>query len=74
MRKIKNFFIHLLGGHTGEDYRNAFKRGGYYTLLSVECEMRANYGKPPMEWCNNVWKYVNDLIGHYEDRRTSTEP
>ena len=74
MRKIMNFMIHLLGGFTEEDKRNAYNRGFYYALKSVECEMRANYGKPPVEWCNNAWKYVNDLIGHYEDRRTSTEP
>ena len=74
MRKIKNFIIHLLGGFTLEECGSAYRRGSYWALKSVEHEMRANYGKPSTEWCNNVWKRVNDLIGHYEDRRTSAEP
>lgn len=74
MRKIMNFIIHLLGGFSEVECRNAYGRGSYWALKGVEHEMRANYGKPSIEWCNNVWKFVNDLIEYYEDRRTSAEP
>ncbi len=69
MKKIKNWFIHLLGGVTLEESResdmNSFYLGRFSCIKSVRHKAISMYGKPADEWCKNMYKYIDDCYQNY---------
>ena len=67
MKKIKDYFIHLFGGHTTEELTTAYKNGRMDFIVQVHDYMRELNGLNADEWCHKVWTYVNNCRESQKD-------
>ena len=66
MEKIKEKFIHLLGGCTKEEYsqresksyNKGYRDGFDYVADGSLTFMQSLYGIPAEEWCKRVYRFV----------------
>lgn len=62
--KIKDFFIHLLGGMTVEECRESdshcFDIGEWVAYNKIVSKMESLHGVNADKWAKEVWDFVNE--------------
>jgi hypothetical protein len=62
MKKIKDFIVHMLGGHSQEEYRRhaqeAYDKGVKDSYMNTKQFADALYGYTADEWCRNLYEYL----------------
>ena len=60
MKKIKDYFIRLFGGHTSEELTTAYKNGRTDIIVQFHDYLKELNGLNADEWCHKVWTCVNN--------------
>lgn len=64
MKKIKRKLIKWLGGITPDEYNKVLEyeyiKGKFVTFDRVLSEMERSYGMAAEEWCDHIYKYVEN--------------
>ena len=73
MKRLKNWFIHKLGGLTvfeGTKREHlAYEQGCYTAYISMKSAAESMYGLPAEEWCKNMYEMLDYAIKNIEYRQ-----
>ena len=66
MKKIKDWIINKLGGHTEEEYREgkatSFASGQRFANVGMLEFLKELNGKSAEEWCDEAWKFITSKV------------
>lgn len=73
MKRLKNWFIHKLGGLTVSEVMKrehlANEQGSYTAYICMKCTAERMYGLSAEEWCKNMYKMLDSSIKNIEYRQ-----
>ncbi len=73
MKRLKNWFIHKLGGLTvSEEMKRehlAYEQGSYTAYICMRCTAERMYGLSAEEWCKNMYEMLDSSIKNIEYRQ-----
>lgn len=81
MKKIKTWFIHLLGGVTESEKRKSnkkkFRLGMNGACIDIRDYADSLYGKPADEWCKLMYEFIcgmQELFNGTDEERPASHP